>query len=209
MITAGDVLWVVSFLLWLISSGGLCYAIWHLKQELEAVVRGLSLLGREQEAHQRWTGILSTRLTHMDQVPRESTPSLFRVGGTLYSVPDPRRQHRSSSISLPSESSPPVLPLFRIGSVVSDWSQQFSAASRSPIHWESAVSLAEREIRQRQRQPSSPSLACVPPQAHLTPHHCPLGLEIPPPSAEWLAAQGLLSLARSGPRRSPSPASQV
>ena len=100
MITAGDVLWVVSILLWLISSGGLCYAIWHLRQELEAVVRGLSLLGREHEAHQRWTGILSKRLTHMDQVPRESTPSLFRMGGTLHSVPDPRRQHQSSSISL-------------------------------------------------------------------------------------------------------------
>ena len=124
-------------------------------------------------------------------------------------------------LNLTSESSPPVLPLFRIGSVVSDWSHQFSAASRSPIHWESAVSLAEREIRQRQHQPSSLSLACAPPQAHLIPRYCPLGLEIPPPSAEWLAsqnpppsaewiaAQGLLSLARSGPRQSPSPAPQV
>ena len=56
MITAGDVLWVISILLWLISSGGLCYAIWYLKQELEAVVRGLSLLGREQEAHQGGQG---------------------------------------------------------------------------------------------------------------------------------------------------------
>ena len=221
MIATVYVFWSIATLLWLILSFGLCYAIWWLKRELDAVVHGLSLLGREHEAHQQWTGILSTRLTHMDQAPRESTPSLFRMGGTLYSIPDPRRHHRSSSISLPSESSPPARPLFRIGSVVSNWSHQFSTASRSPIHWESAVSLAEREIRQRQHQPSSLSLACAPPQAHLIPRYCPLGLEIPPPSAEWLAsqnpppsaewiaAQGLLSLARSGPRQSPSPAPQV
>ena len=85
MIATVYVFWSIATLLWLILSFGLCYAIWWLKRELDAVVHGLSLLGREHEAHQQWTGILSTRLTHMDQAPRESTPSLFRMGGTLYS----------------------------------------------------------------------------------------------------------------------------
>ena len=144
MVTFADVFWLLFIVTWFVFTCFFCYSVWRLRQEQEAALLALSLLGREVEAHQKWTGLLSTRLTHLDRLqayfhttsPQRtppaswtpslaaSTPSLFRVGGTLYSMPDPR-DRRSNPLS-PS-SSPPTSPQlalsrFRLGSMVSDLS---------------------------------------------------------------------------------------
>jgi len=215
------------------------YAGWHLWQGLDAVTRALLVLGQEHEAHQKWTGVLSSRLTLMDQTPPHSsesaprlprahspsasTPSQFGMGGIFYSHPDPRRalrvQRSQSQLSLTppppqsptryfpvSDSNPPSpfpLPARRFRDIsLSDWSQPaLSVTSRSPIHWESVMELAE-SIRLPEGSPpvgvdleelrsecslNQPSLTRSP----LLPRYCPLGLEIPPPRLEWLVSQGL------------------
>ena len=79
---------IIALSLWAVTTGCVLFVLWRLWWGLSAATRAVSVLGQEHEAHQRWTGLLSTRLTLVDQEDR------FRPSPDLA---PPSRFHQSLS----------------------------------------------------------------------------------------------------------------
>ena len=131
-----------------------------------------------------------------DATPTEPAVSNSPTDVAAYPVPSSIRFQPPSPFSLPPRR-------FRDISL-SDWSQPaLSAISRSPIHWESVMELAELMpapppeesplVGVELEELESECSLLQPPATRnpLLPRFCPLGLEIPPPRLEWLISQGL------------------